>query len=162
MNSGAVVMPAGGGERSCGSKSCACKAGGAKSPGYLAALTLLSWGIQVPMLLLAVPKFAERFSDFGVQLPVVSRLVIDWSRWMGTGVFGTEITGAVVYGLAIGLLAIVCFGLAKVGGRAGKALVVVIALLGGAIACGQAAAVIVPAVRAQQALDAAPASAPAP
>ncbi len=147
-----IAAATGQNEHGCGrSGGCGCRAG--KSAGYLAALTLAAWGIQIPMLLLAVPKFAERLGDFGVQLPVLSRVVIDWSRWMGTELFATKLTGAMVYGASLVVLSVFAFALAKVGGRSGRAIVVMLALLGGAIACGQAAAVILPAMSAQRTVD---------
>ncbi len=140
---------------SCG-PACSCTRRGGRSAGYLGVLTFVAWGIQIPMLLFAVPKFAERLTEFGVQTPEITRLVLNWSQWMGAEQFATTLTGAMVYGAAIGLLSIVAFAVARLGGRLGKALVVMLALAGGAIACGQAAAVIVPALQAQRAIEAAP------
>lgn len=152
MNSMAVV--AGGDDKACQKNGdCGCRGG--KSAGYLASLVLVAWGIQIPMLLFAVPKFVERLSEYGVQLPEFSRLVINWSHWMATEQFATKLTGAIVYGAAIVGLSLGAFALAKLGGRFGKALVVLLALLGGLIACGQAAAVIVPAMQTKAAADAA-------
>lgn len=150
--SSAVEVAAGKAKTSCDAKSgCDCRRG--KSASYLAALTLVAWGIQAPMLLFAVPKFAERLRDFGVQLPEISTLVINWSEWMQVPVGGTVITGTMVFGVGVMLLTLIAFAIAKVGGGFGKALVVLLALLGGAIACGQAAAVIVPTLAAQRAVD---------
>jgi hypothetical protein len=58
-----------------------------------------------------------------------------------------------LYAAAIVALAAFAFVLAKVTGGFGRAVVVMLALLGGAIACGQAAAVIVPTMQAQQAIE---------
>jgi len=147
-----VATVAGNSERSCEKRgSCGCR--GVKSPGYLAALTLVAWGVQVPMLLLAVPKFAERLRDFGVQLPEVSMLVLNWAEWMRSPIGGSVVTGAMLYAAAIFALAVFAFVLAKVAGGFGRAVVVLLALLGGAIACGQAAAVIVPTMQAQRAIE---------
>lgn len=152
MSSAAAVV--GGKEQACGNRgSCGCRGG--RSAAYLAALTLVAWGIQIPMTLLAVPKFTERLTDLGVQLPEVSRLVINWSHWMGAEQSATKLTGALFYGVAVLLLAVVAFAIAKVGGRPGRAVVVMLALLGGAVACGQAAAVIVPTLSAQRAIGSA-------
>lgn len=150
MTSAAAV--AGKSESACDKRgSCGCR--GVKSPGYLAALTLVAWGVQVPMLLLAVPKFAERLRDFGVQLPEVSVFVLNWSNWMRAPIGGSFATGAMLYAAAIVALAAFAYVLAKVTGGFGRAVVVMLALLGGAIACGQAAAVIVPTMQAQQAIE---------
>ena len=156
MNSAAVVM--GSNENTCQTKGgCGCRAGRptSMSAAYLGLLTLTAWGVQIPMLLFAVPKFAEFLRDFGVQVPQVTKMVFDWSAWMQAPVVGNFLPGAAIYGAAVALLALVAFALAKAGGRFGKALVVLIALLGGAIACGQAAAVLFPTLSAQRAIEAA-------
>ncbi len=154
MNSAAVMT--GNNDKSCDSAGgCGCRAGrpGGKSAAYLGLLTLTAWGIHIPMLLFAVPKFAEFLRDFGVQVPQVTKMVFDWSAWMQQPVVGNIIPGAAIYAGAVVLLALVAFALAKAGGGFGRALVVMLALLGGAIACAQAAAVIVPTVSAKQALE---------
>jgi hypothetical protein len=158
MNSAAAVMESP--DKSCQSKgTCGCRGG--KSPWYLATLTLVAWGLQLPMLAVVVPKFAEYLRDFGVQLPAVSRLVIVWSEWMQAPIGSTFLTGTMVFGAAVVLLSLVALTLAKVGGGFGRALVVMLALLGGAVACGQAAAVIIPTMSAQSAIqNAGPTTAP--
>jgi len=150
MSSAAEVV--GSAPKSCERKGI-CGCGGAKSPAYLGALTLIAWGVQIPMLLFAVPKFAERLGSLGVQVPGVSRLVINWSDWMQAPVGSTIVTGTMVYAAAIFVLAIAAFAIAKIGGGFGRAVVVMVAMLGGAIACGQAAAVIVPTMMANTTIE---------
>ena len=105
------------------------------------------------MLMLAVPRFVERLTDFGIVLPAVTLKVVHWSAWMREEVFGTPLTGGMVFAAGVLALTLVAYALAKVGGGFGRALVMLIALAGGLLACGQAASVIVPTVQAQRALN---------
>ncbi|MBX3405557.1 MAG: hypothetical protein KF869_02235 [Phycisphaeraceae bacterium] len=141
---------AGGGD---GRRACRSCCGCGSSAGKLAALTFFAWMIQVPMLMLAVPRFVAHLADLGVALPVVTLAVIDWSAWMRQELFATKLTGGVVFAACVFGLAGVAYVLAKAGGGFGRVLVVLIALTGGVLACGQAASVIVPMVQAQRALN---------
>lgn len=132
------------------SGSCSCRGCGT-SARKLAALTLFAWMIHVPMLVLAVPRFVAHLADYGIALPAVTLAVVDWSAWMRQEVFATKLTGGVVYAAGVLGLTIVAYALAKAGGGFGRVLVTLVALTGGALACGQAASVIVPMVQAQQA-----------
>lgn len=133
----------------------ACRAGWGcgSAAGRLAALTFFAWMIQVPMLMLVVPRFAEFLRDFGLVLPAVTRAVVDWSAWMQQELFGTPLTGGMVFAAGVLALTLVAYVLAKVGGGFGRALVMLIALAGGVLACGQAASVIVPTVQARNSIQ---------
>ncbi len=138
------------GGKSCGGGRSCCGCG--SSAGKLAALTLFAWMIHVPMLVLAVPRFVAHLADYGVALPAVTLAVVDWSAWMRQEVFATKLTGGMVYAAVVLGLTAVAYALAKAGGGFGRVLVTLVAITGGALACGQAASVIVPMVQAQQAI----------
>lgn len=135
----------------------ACRScrGCGSSAGKLAALTFFAWMIQVPMLMLAVPRFVEYLRDFGLVLPAVTQMVVDWSAWMQQELHGTPLTGGMVFAAGVFGLTLVAYVLAKIGGGFGRALVMLIALAGGVLACGQAASVLVPTVQVQRALNSA-------
>lgn len=136
-----------------GGKACRAGCGCGSAAGRLAALTFFAWMIQVPMLMLAVPRFVAHLADLGVALPVVTLAVVDWSAWMRQELFATKLTGGVVFAAGVIGLTGVAYVLAKVGGGFGRTLVTLVAITGGLLACGQAASVIVPMALAQRAVN---------
>jgi hypothetical protein len=100
-----------------------------------------------------VPRFVEHLRDLGVALPTLTLIVVDWSAWMRAELFATKLTGGMVFAACVLGLTPVAYLLAKSGGGFGRALVVLIALAGGVLACGQAASVMVPTVQAQRAIS---------
>lgn len=69
--------------------------------GYPALATLAVSAISLFFLLVIVPLFEKIFSDFGTELPELTRLFIDVSRSLRGGVCGIVMLGILVVGLVL-------------------------------------------------------------
>ncbi len=62
---------------------------------YPIAVIIVATAIVSLIMVFIIPKFEEIFRDFGVALPILTKILIDTSRWMAGGNAGQSYPGAV-------------------------------------------------------------------